>query len=572
MSLIEILAALAVFVIGILSVVRIFPGGFFAVRSSEELTLANRLGQAELERWKANAANLPAGIFAWDAANNVIDTTLDPDNLDNGDVNKFRQVYEEAVKIPTPIPYTTPGGTTGYRSVYVLGFSPIEPSSIVVKGGPMQRIPLPGNIGDLILNNTNGYAIDYKTAKIYLLPVNYDRYFVISYSYWKDGTTPQLVTVIDQDVTIPANTDSQDIPMGTGATPPSLATVTGFLGIESGSESLHRKFIDIGTGTWSTATSPNLPDPYEYQVLNKDLGIIAFSPNAYSTDELTARGKEPLTAYIDYRVLDWHIIHEDRKIPDVAGSSTGLLNVKLTLRFLKDKSKTQEFDGTAYPGLSASLPYDVLAVDLSSGDVYSENSVVPGTPPTPVFQINYDDGIVKFDPSYAGHTFRIYYKADGDWAVQLYKAYQSFEETLYPNNSVTLANGKTISQLNYRQYTVDTTNNLICLPDCYAGTEVAVDYAYKPTSTDPEKIVRGEVYQVSLDDAYKHIWCADIEKRFQTATASGTDLKNAKITRVFNVYGVSVRARVIWRNTGKAFSAGRWRKVDLQSYLTRASN
>lgn len=46
-------------------VVRMFPGGFAVVKHSEDVTLANRLAQQELERWKGMVGNLPNGILPW---------------------------------------------------------------------------------------------------------------------------------------------------------------------------------------------------------------------------------------------------------------------------------------------------------------------------------------------------------------------------------------------------------------------------------------------------------------------------------------------------------------------------
>ncbi len=49
-SLIEILTTLVILVIGILSVARMFSGGFVVMKRSENITLASRLAEGEFER------------------------------------------------------------------------------------------------------------------------------------------------------------------------------------------------------------------------------------------------------------------------------------------------------------------------------------------------------------------------------------------------------------------------------------------------------------------------------------------------------------------------------------------
>lgn len=363
MSLIEVLAGLVVFLLGILSVVRMFPGGFFAVKHSENVTLANRLAQAELERWKSKAMNLPAGILGLDptAPGYPVLLNIDPEDMDvlpglgpgvnayyYSDVNKFRHIYAEATKIPAPFPFVLPSSnTTEYRSVYILGFSPIAwntsstnvDDSILVYSGPMRRRHLPSNINYLVLRSYSEYAIDYDEAIVYVRPTpNYARNFVISYSYWDNANSvdnePRLVSVLSEPITILPG-DNQALVPAPGGAP--VRGLSGFMYIDYASESLHRKFDPLRPAdVWSTE------DPYQFKIdadnpVDRSLGVLAFNPNGYGYEEQTARGKEPLTAYIDYDVLDWHIIREERKIPEsVSSPNDPDLDVKLTLRFIKE--------------------------------------------------------------------------------------------------------------------------------------------------------------------------------------------------------------------------------------------
>ncbi|MGC8864068.1 MAG: hypothetical protein ACP5R5_15025, partial [Armatimonadota bacterium] len=60
-SLVEILVVMVVLLVGIMTIIQMFPTGFCVVRAGESQTIATRLAQQELERWKSMAANLPVG-------------------------------------------------------------------------------------------------------------------------------------------------------------------------------------------------------------------------------------------------------------------------------------------------------------------------------------------------------------------------------------------------------------------------------------------------------------------------------------------------------------------------------
>ena len=559
--------AIVVFLVGIMSVIRMFPPGFLVVKHSENITLANRLAQAELERWKGVAANLPGGIlpWGWDEAAGVY-TVLpdtDPENLREPgpplpsgfnphyytDVNKFRHIYAEATKIPVPSPVNW-----DYGSIYVLSFSPIAlglDDSVLVYSGPMRRagwstyagwedVPSP--------RSYHHYYINYDTGEIKLRPAPYRRQFVITYSYWDDSAgQPRLVPALNQPIEVPANVKVAEAPGPIG------------MGIERGSDSLHRGFVQLDpAGQWGA-------DPYEFKILDLYAGVLGFNPNGYGYEEYTARGRVPLTAYIDYNVLDWHIIREDRKIPDPDHiTSPTDLDVKLTLGFIKKRGETNEFDGTPYRGLAGSapygyLPYDVLAVDLETGEWYSEQSPEPSTD-EPALQVNYKDGIVHFHPNFAGRTFRIYYRAEDDWAVQVFKAYDIYRRSY--NRA-----------LDHRQYYYHKDNGRLYFKRCYAGSIVAVDYSYRVALSGGgygDHTVAGDSFQISQATDLGGLCYIDMLARI--ADLQGVAKSDLAITRITKVYGVSVGARVIWREGGRGFQAGRWKKVDLQTYLTRAQD
>jgi Tfp pilus assembly protein PilV len=583
-SLIEVLVALVVFVVGILAVVRVFPGGFRTVLHSEYATVADRLAQAELERWANRAANLPAGILPWDIDSETgkyrVFSDIRSDDLwespaahysgenprYHSDVNKFRRVVAESTVIPAPV--STPSGRA---SVYVLGFSPIQynpanGNDVAVYSGPLQRRPLPRDRALLRarLRGQSFYAIDYddydgdqEAAVLYVRSQRTGRSYRISYAYWKEsGSTTELVPVVSQEVVVPPASDFEmeqgyqavNIP-DPGNPSVALKDVPGFIGIDRGSESVHRGFVNL-TGT----NTPFSDDPYEFKVVNTAVGIIYFNPAGYGYEEQTARGKEPLIAYIDYTVLDWHIISEERKVPDIVSNpSDG--NVKLSLRFIKEAGVTVEYDGSIYGGLAqlpyADLPFSVIAVDLADGAIYTDRDSA--------FVVFYKDGIVQFKPEFAGHTFRIYYQAEGDWAVQTYKPYDVYT--------------RTDSMPTHREFFVGGSNPLhvgkVFFSPCNAGTTVAVDYRYLVDGE--ERSVYGDSFKISLDmmgfgpnDKRCYI---DLLERVKMLHPG----RSVAIRGVSAVYGTSVGVRVIWHESGRALKAGRWRQKQLETNLIRAS-
>ncbi len=268
----------------------------------------------------------------------------------------------------------------------------------------------------------------------------------------------------------------------------------------------------------------------------------------------------PLTAYIDYDVLDWHIIREDRRVADqISGPMDPSLEVKLTLRFMKKRGETREFDGSTYMGLAPDPPYnlgyDVLAVDLETGAWYSEQheEELSGEP---AMQVNYKEGAIRFHPNLQGRTFRIYYRVEDDWAVQVFKAYSTYRRSYNLN-------------LDHRQYYYDSALGRLYFPRCYAGSTIAVDYSYRVATSGGDYrncTVAGDSFQISEATGLGGKCYVDLREKLVTLHDGAT----VEIIDITKVQGVSTGARVIWREGGRGLRAGRWKKVDLQTYLTGA--
>jgi type II secretory pathway pseudopilin PulG len=160
-SLVEVLVVIVIILIGVFSVIRIFPIGFAGMSRAAQRTFAQRLASQQVEQLGSDVTLLPRGVLGPVTFNSqgvkVIDTTLDPDDLGPlnvsgpypyfSDVNKFRRIEGEAVRVPSP---------SESGSIYALKFGPMymEPSVAAnsndpttsqflnVYGAPMRGIPI----------------------------------------------------------------------------------------------------------------------------------------------------------------------------------------------------------------------------------------------------------------------------------------------------------------------------------------------------------------------------------------------------------------------------------------------
>src|SRR5687767_3520162 len=135
-SLIEVLVVLVLLLIGIFSVVRLFPGGFLVNRQTEEATYAGRLARQQLDFYTQLSANLMDAIVPVTPVPGgsgyafQIDSGSLPDDLTPGrpnalgvdpycysDLNKIRRVLGETVRIPSPSATSYGQGSVDRKSV-----------------------------------------------------------------------------------------------------------------------------------------------------------------------------------------------------------------------------------------------------------------------------------------------------------------------------------------------------------------------------------------------------------------------------------------------------------------------
>jgi len=542
-TLIEVLVAIVLLMVGIYAILKIFPRGFETLERARAGTIAGRLAERELERWRLTASSLPDDIIATDAQGNPLDAKeltdagFLPDDITprvTGDFgnSKTSPYYEpDSVFLPRTIHgerVTIPVGEQGQVPFYVLAFAPIEPLEpnklnaewIRVYSTPYRRAY---TLAQLAATppppRAFYYYLDEATGKFRFRTAGYERKVKLEYSYISGG---EAHDVLFDSITVQANdNDYPRVPSGitSAYAAPSIAQ---FDRIISGSEAVYDAFEetkDIGDlapdkpqGKYFLGDPDNKGEPGIF------VGPIRFHP--------LDSGRQ---VRVDYRVKDWSIIHEDFETG--AGSP-----VQLSLANIKGpdfKNPPRESNAEPLGQGAGKGRYVVLAV-LDSGDPLTAlyYGLHPGeTLTNETFEVDYLHGRVTIPAAVGSSTrFRVYYRADGDWCVQVMKP-----AALYRRATAN-------EQPGFRKYGWDGSSNQLYFYPQDVGQMVSVDYQ----TTNGERIT-GELHQIAPPGANGQcpIWTK------QGAGPSDFGLLNTpRANSYLLVRGVSLRARVLYTTRG----------------------
>jgi hypothetical protein len=586
-SLVEVLVTMSVLVVGIMVMIQMFPSGFSVIKTAEQKTVASRLAQAEISRWSSRAANLPDAFLpvVFDPAGNyqVIDNyqmskrgaqlaSFVSDGVGGwirGNVLNLRLVMGETVAFSEASFFETTGGTT-FGSRYMLAYGPVDTyhyedsanagvmllKNFAVRSQDMRRLP-----EDVAPSAGNQYSIDYGTSgnptfNIAFIPntTTHARIYYITYSYWaNNGTFNQMVTKVNQEIVVPTGYDGSWIPISIIDIPAGYT----FSELVPFTEKVCRGYRLLqGAETWSD-------DAYEFTLSDPLLGLLAFNPKA--------RFEGNGSAKVDYLVYDPRIMTEDVVVPQ---ASTSRIAIKLPLRFLLDSRSgssvsdgmsTQNPDEPTFEGLmrqaGASTGGDpipqlgaqatgtadllingaIMVIDVSTGLLVDPESVDFGQG---IVYINSSSDLRKRTDAAAtitgaamsGRRIRIYYRASGDWAVQVTKAYSRYSRSY-------------TGAVNHSQFAQDNVlTRRLYFAKLYAGQTVLVDYTYGGSEQNK---VAGESYRISDDYATNGLCYIDLRQ---------------VPDRIYSVIGGSVRARIMWRDSFN------WRLADSESLILRPAD
>jgi type II secretory pathway pseudopilin PulG len=609
-SLIEILVVLVLLTIGILSVIRIFPPGFLLNQRTEEMTRASKLASLTSGFYTAGAANLPDAIvplvYNGSTSQFEIDSGVTPEDLSEvapepegqfpwsyyfSGVNKTRRVQGESVRIPLPSPVQTPGGSIR-GSVYMLRTGPFmdvnwpnQQRSIFVHGAPLvrrtrfeaQSEPVPSAFG----MGPQEYAIDYDDKKIAFAPSIRARRFLITYAYHEPATN-QVKTVVNEAIDVPGDPPTDEVPANYdgwitfGVNLPQNAVVVQF------NETVTRRFKDLTTDPSFPNIAWDNQDPYQFYVRSAkegglfNAGVLVFNPYGHTWVERNENGQQPLTAYIDYDTLDWHVIREDRAMP-----ASAPYQVPLSLKGIKQLDEVLD-DQSTYNGL-------IHGVDKAQniGDVVIYNTTtgqqVPRINPTtnlPNYYVNHKEGRVTFHDNFgnanASATFRFFYKAHGDWALVVQKATTTYRRR-DPSSM-----GAAYNEFYVIPPATQASTRVYFAPS-EAGKTVAVREIRYTDATGQSRRLSNVSFRINADrglfetlGSARLTWFDIKEKDAGAATLDEATTGQA----VNGVQGLSFRTRVLWRNgtsvsqdsTGNNVYNTRWRKVDVDNILTRRAD
>ena len=613
MSLIEVLVVMLILVIGIFSVATVFPQGFRLIEHSRNVTRASRLCQAEVERWKAYADNVPDGIEALNPKDGTIWTDYNPDDMSNSpdgawlwsNVNRVREVKGEVTRIPTAtlLPYGT-GGNYAF-SLYNLKMAPIvfSPNGqdthrwppgtewpdqyVLIYGDPQPRKDVTGLSGEELnaaLDNLDRqtYGIDYTSGKLYFQATHWDRKYKVEYAYWAGNVLKNNTEI----VLVPA--DAAD----------PFTVQLAYKPLDDFSERVSRKFNYVAPGAFDRF------NPYQFTILNGYAATsfaptIGFNPIGQNRTVRTNLGSRPLMAHVDYEVLDWHVIHEERTVPSPSNVDNNGYVIRLTLSGLKVAGRRENdinaIDGplgthvnqVVYKGLTPDLNgVSVVGLDLTDNTLMMDSG--PGA-----LIVDYVNGIVRVpagvtkylpfggqldNKDIRGHDVRFFYQATGDWAVQVSKAWFNYERQdvgvlnlanlQYNNFDVEIVQpGGGISQIGYSNDTSDVCAVLI-FPRSNAGHSVAASMIWNDFPDNVPHEITGHQDKLpefaTLSSATTYPYMAiriAPPARFQPNNAANESWKNPYFTFV---QGASLKVRTIWREDPR-----RWESRDMETFLNR---
>ena len=577
---------MVVMLIGIMAVIRIFPTGFLAIKNQGDYTRAARISSAEMERLKEHSANLPDAIYAvkydYNASGDLIilsDPDTSPDDLKPGlvpvgsgvdpryisDVNRIRRVVGERVLIPAP--QVMSDGKSG--GLYLINFSPFVPGNegqLIVYGNPLFAHEMDSSTEGSV--SYWSFGVDYNdggTDAAILLPpppsnlsiANYPDGKIpyrVSFAYWylNGGNWEQRYVVSTQVEVGQADPDPTKnwISFKDNLVP--TADQSNYKGIVEGTVKVAYAFKVLNQDSGDPNFTANWP--YEVKVDKNNPWRVIFNPSGFGYKVPSGwHNMTSLVANIDYDVLDWHILHEDRRVPD-----DKVNRVELSLGDIKHIGELDN-DNLKYLGLAPGLDSitnaftnkDVIVLDTANGDI-----VDPAC-----YEMDYKSGTVQFKEvgnfKPGGRTLRILYSTMNNWAMQVQKADAHY--------SIRPALPLQVGQCYIGGSNANTGNaTRIYFPRCDVGKQVTVrDYYYKANGATNRG--SNDTFLIQGFETIGGIVCSYIDIKDAYADATSFDWVTGFAVR--GVEGISIKVRVIWKPATKS-----WNKYDADGVLSRTED
>lgn len=422
-SLIEVLIVLVILVVGILTVIRLFPSGFFSIESAGTAATADGLGQALIQAQTQNSASLPDAILPGADLMNITSQYSNSDPDDPNLLDAARIIENETVTVPSSAIYTVQYGplrlpanvlldsiqlaqyltlnstywtALAGNSLTAAGLTPVEPQLTVF---PRQERFLVDLANQRIAVPYGAYTATGSKTKAGTDAANsYPQKMIVSIQA-SDGNTyteylyiPAATPCDDTNSYAPKDAhgvnflvDSTSAYQGgwfdpttqygdTSAVTP-VAPQTPQVSVPS-KDAMNRPVTWVSVTLYRpyhpvVAAANFTQDPYQFTLVNSNLAASDLNLGAIHFNPLAGAGASALKAQISYQAYSWQIIHEDRDIPALTAGSQYIS--RLTLKRLKqnlvsypDTNANGDPVTGAYTGLAGS-GQDVIVLNLDTG-------------------------------------------------------------------------------------------------------------------------------------------------------------------------------------------------------------
>ncbi len=530
MTMIEVLVAASVLLVGIWAVASGFPTLMTNIMGEQRRTQATRLVDGEIDNLRQSPGSLPEGIRADVATAATVDISSKPKDpsVTTNAPNSRDDIYDVEglmARIPAPAPgssyslltpaqglidTTTPGLTVyGVDTLTRMAYQPDDPAT----------------------NAPDGYYYLASDGTLYL-PAGYDG-ARLDY-VWVD---PQGVSHwVEGERLLRANQNAASQTML--VQPAWHHVLTPSFGF---SNALTQPSRCQGLKAFTLVTT-STPQPGQVAVeANFGAGLLFNRADAGKTVLLdyTLRlvgGKRALYLAED-RTLGESISKPDDSAGGAPNMAQRLVRVQLGWGNLDQ----------LIPAVAGSTPAIVLAVDLVNGQTYYSTSTTGNgmLSPTPD-DIRSGQVVLQVPTTAIGHLVRFFYKTADQAALEVYKPPANFLD------AATAAAYSSPSDLAWRTWTPLTPPHggaELQFAACNVGHTVSVDYVYRDTHSDgtyADRLVTGELHTLGGDSTGQHAICR----------------LNNTATEVHAVHGVSLRVRGWWMTPG-----GLLRNYDVETIL-----
>ncbi|MHB8995805.1 MAG: hypothetical protein ACYC63_11185 [Armatimonadota bacterium] len=614
MTLMEVLVAMLVLLVGIYTVARGFPMMLQSIRGEGDRTSMARLAENTMSRLADNQAGLPEAITGGGSVSQYsFASDMTAPHVEQNAQEDIYEVRGEAFRVPAP--YRSPGGSyTGSPGWYALSQGPAKWTSgypyvylLVPLHERQDEAPIVGGVANPSFTNTGGnwFYVNKEDGQI-ITPAtvttsegsntrNWTVTSVVCDYAWTtspSGSPPYAPPVAHY---VQGETPACVVNFPTSGTPDfRVATVHAAHGT-GGAHDGSARLVLGQTRAWAKIEfGRNIgiatPPPGQFSIEPKYGATLAFNPQDAG-----------LTLKVDYQLRTTQgvddnfprrllLMHEEQTIqPAVTREDAGVPfgDVRLALKQVDDEPIfTTDVQGNPYD--AATAPVHVLAIDLSTGQPYTDWSgfSLYDENLNPPLESGYQDGILTLPlqiggvpAPYLGHVWRFYYRTLDRNNIQVQKAPRAYVDAdtarkylggfLHsPTPEVAEASR---ADVDYRTYVLNhvaapgsgtlrmgviefgqwLSDGTFTQAESSSGFTVAVNYAYWRNATD-RRVVYGELHTIP-------------------AMATSFVLNHATIDashpiEVMGVNGVSARARAWWlaRN-------GRQRQLDVETvFLTNA--